>query len=743
MSTSVARRASTRGILRRIRWVRLRLLLVGLVRALALVLLLSGAVALGTYLVDREWEPSHLVRVSIALFAGGVILSVAGALLWSWLRRDLSDDRVALMIESANPWLESSLISAVQLSRELDESTPIHSQDLIRSLIEQTDGEARGLRLARPARIAPVLPISLLSLAVIGALSASFFWSETKTYAVTWRDRMLLLSKKAQYPKPVDIEVKIDGLEPGSTTVQLVRGEDLEVEVRIVRGGTEGIDIITNFSISRRQERKPMARLEDSAFSKTYQNVTEPFRFYVDAGDSVISDVYTVKLVDRARVEEASFWLSYPEYTHKPATPDDAPISWTSFEVPVGTEVRYEVVATRPVKEARLLRMFEGKDKRQTKGPNPAVSGEEEWTRRILTGAFVVKESQRFRFELVSEDGVVGDKNQVTYTIQAIEDRPPVLTFLTPGRSKAVTKKAEVPMHLQVKDEYGIDRTELRVKIKRDGKELRSLQTPLTELDDPEAKPGSKETKPEYKWKFSVGDLELQEGDQVEYYAAAFDRNLDESRRMGVSLAYTFTIVSSANMKSLLQDRVLRLKENLSSAKKSQEIARKDMEAAQDKVSVADKLSREDQRRLSRVESAQRNVSTRMKQIAGEFRKIQEEREANQLLSEQDSVLQRKLQEGSRDVAEVRSPAVERDLKDLQANPEKLDRSKLARIPDKQAAIEKQIDELVQQLDEWGSITDVMRALRDIRDGQRRVRDGTQEKLKPSEGSSGSGGSDE
>lgn len=711
-------------IRRLLNWTRFRLRLTGFIGVVAWSVTLLVVLSLLTFLVDREWEPTVQVRLPFVLFMLGILTVGILSSLWAWLRRDLSDDQVALMIESENPQLQSALISSVQLARELG-GDDIHSEALINSVITDSVDKVSGLKTARPARLLPALPGFIGAGALLAAGVSTFFMPGTENLAKIWRDRVLFMDSQLKYPTPVDIEIVIPKDNAGQQPfeVYVVRGEDLTVNCRITRGGTEKIEILTRFETSNQREQRTMARISDDVFAKTYQNVTEPFSFRADAGYGVLSDIYTVKLIDRARVEQARFWLDYPAYTHLKPTPENEPVTRTYLDVPVGTIVRYQVVSSLPVEEAQLFFYTGSQNEKVEDGPKAQVAKDGELAGRLVFGQFQAMNSLRFRFSLKSADGVTSDKSSVLYSVKALEDRPPVVTFRKPGRSQAVTKNAVVPMELSVKDQYGIDRTELRLKIMRNGAPLRNDKRPLEQSS-------GDEQKALFQWSFSISDLELREGDQIEYYAVAFDRNIDETKRAGNSLAYTFTIVSNDDLQRILQDRLIRLKDDLQAAGKAQELARKDMANIKDKLALRDKFSKDDQRQLTRVETSQRAVSKRMKQITEAFSKLKELRKINGIRDEREDVLQNSLEKASKEIAEVMSPGVVRDIRDLVSRPNEPNKSKLARIPDRQEAISQAIQGLVDKLDKWGDISDADRELKAIIEQELQIYDKTGKKLK-------------
>jgi hypothetical protein len=225
-----------------------------MVKILAGALLMLALGALISFIIDHEWEPDVPVRIPLTLFIASVAAVGILSSIWLWLRQDLGDDKVALMIEDANPWLEDGFISAVQLSRELDDNEQYQSTALIESVINHTVSSARGISPVKQGRLLPLFPFLVGSLAFVSALGSTFSMDKTRKYAETWANRVLRMDASVNYPKAVYIKVVIpdENLSEGDNDkiVHVVRGEDLVVRVDITDGGTEKMTINSSFLIS-------------------------------------------------------------------------------------------------------------------------------------------------------------------------------------------------------------------------------------------------------------------------------------------------------------------------------------------------------------------------------------------------------------------------------------------------------------------------------------------------------------
>lgn len=184
---------------RKLRFIDVALGLARAVVALALALVVVFA-------LDTTLEPPLAVVRAFALFCGVVAAAACTVVLGRPLRRRLTDDHVALMVEDEYPQLGDSLVSAVQLSREIDRTDVYTSKTLIRSTIDQAAKEASTLDFGRVVSYAPLVPLWTLIaafLALGGLLSTN---PTTSAYASTFV-RRVAFGQDLTYPKLVALHV--------------------------------------------------------------------------------------------------------------------------------------------------------------------------------------------------------------------------------------------------------------------------------------------------------------------------------------------------------------------------------------------------------------------------------------------------------------------------------------------------------------------------------------------------------
>ena len=737
---------------------RVRLRTVDLALGLARAVLAGSVVLLVLFMLDTALEPPLAVLRAFALFMGLLAAAAVTVFLARPIRRPLSDDDVALLVEREHPELRDALVSTVQLSRQLDAPDLYTSRALIRSTIERTAQQAERLDFGRVVRTGPLVPLWVLIAAFIGMGGLLMQNPTVAAYADTFYRRVVLGDVAAAYPKLVKLRVLLEDFD-----VAVAKGDDLTVEIRVEDGAhlLEKLVVKTAFGADDALEEREVRSSDGIIYRKSYQNITDGFTFWVeDEVHDVVTPQYRVRVVQRPRVEGYEFFLRYPEYTGKPAEALTQP----DLQVPVGTEVTYVVVANKALDEATLKLEYERPRARRARvesdpaegedvveGPKPmflsdvgaaGLAGGGAWEtvgpalarqkvsveadgRRVLVGRFVVSKDLRFHYGLLSKEpdgrGYTNGTKPVVFSVTALQDQRPTVNIPRPGRRKQVTPQARLPMVIEAKDDYGIQALELRHQTEREGTAREPEKVALA------LPPGESPRQVKLDWQLDIADLRLQPGDLLSYVAAATDHNIDEALRTAESRRYEVQVVRPEDLERILQDRLQALKERLEAAAREETEVKAATQAFTGELGPKDVFTDDDKRRLQRLDQDQRRVTVRLDDVLGELTDIAAERALNRLDDAAAAALVEDLSLAVRDLAKERSPLISRELEDARAVTRLDDRvrSRLARVPDLQQQLIDAITALAARIGKWGDFTEVIQELRDLHRGEERIIEGT------------------
>lgn len=729
---------------------RVRLRAVDLALGLARATLSALVVLVVLFFLDTALEPPIAVVRAFALFMALIAAAISTVFLARPLRRPLSDDDVALLVEAEFPELEDGLVSTVQLAREIDAPNLWTSRQLIRSMIDRTAARSAGLDFGRVVRTGPLVPLWVLIIACV-ALGGLIAKNPTTREYLDAFWRRVALGEDVGYPKLVKLEVASTDRE-----IAVAKGDDLSIDVKVTRGANlvNRLTMRTAFKGVPEAEVRDLLRVGAGVWRKAYQNIVDDFAFRAeDEEHGVTSQTYQVRVVQRPRVDAYDLVLRYPDYTGK------APevLSQPDVSVPVGTELTYVVLTNKPVESAGLVFETEKVDgkKREvelTDGPPTvfydalpaaALADGGEWAaaapavrkrlekvtdpgRRLFVGRFVVSRDASFRFKLLSReaDGQSYDegKKPVVFTVKAQLDQKPTVNIPLPGRRKQATPQGKVALVVEARDDYGLQAVELHLRVERPGE---TAPGPVEKLALAGLEPNARQAKLNHV--LNLADLRVQPGDVLHYTAVAIDRNIDEAARARESRPFEVQVVRPEDLERVLQDRLAALKERLEAAAREEGEAKTTMDAFVAELGPKDILSDEDKRRLQRVDQDQRRVTQRLAEIVAEVDDIRSERELNRLTDDAAMSLVTDLLDAVRGLAERDSPAISRELDDGRVAPrvDERVRTRLARVPDLQQALVEKLQALAARIGKWGDFTEALQEARDLLEGQIRVQEGT------------------
>ncbi|MBX3466910.1 MAG: hypothetical protein KF878_08425 [Planctomycetes bacterium] len=729
---------------------RVRLRTVDLALGLARAVLAASVALIVLFMLDTALEPPLGVLRAFALFVALLAAAAVTVFLTKPIRRPLSDDDVALLVEREHPALRDSLVSTVQLARQLDAPDLYTSRALIRSTIDRTARQVDGVDFGRVVRTGPLIPLWVLIAAFMGLGGLLMSNPTVAAYADTFYRRVVLGDWLAAYPKLVKLHVLLEGQD-----VAVAKGDDLTVDVRVLEGAhlIDKLTVRTRFGDARLEERE-VRSADGLLYKKSYQNITEPFTFWFeDEKNDVVTPPFAVRVVQRPRVEGYEFFLRYPEYTGKPAEAVTQP----DLQVPVGTEVTYVVVANKPLEEAALRLEYERARRARGDaeapeaevGPKPtfladikadAMADGGEWSavgaalarlklgaedgRRVLVGRFHVNRDVRFYHELLAREPDGRSYNHgakpVVFTVTALADQRPRVQIPVPGRRKQVTPQAKLPLVIEAADDYGLQSLALHHRTEREGAQRgeERIALPLTT-------PNPRQVK--LPWQLDMADLRLQPGDLLRYVAVATDHNIDEALRTAESRAFEVQVVRPEDLERILQDRLQALKERLEAAAREETEVRTATLAFVGELGPKDVLTDDDKRRLHRLDQDQRRVTVRLEDVLNELTDIAAERALNRLDDAAAAALVEELSVAVRDLAKDRSPVISRELEDARAVARLDDRvrTRLGRVPDLQQQLIDAITALAARIGKWGDFTEVIQELRDLYRGEERIIEGT------------------
>ena len=416
------------------------------------------------------------------------------------LRSRVTDEQVARYVEEHDPTLRESVSSGV----ELGQPDPRHdpggsgiSADLTRLVVEEairrleTLNEGRLVESSALRRAGGALA-TVGGVAIVASLLAP---------PALLRGAALLLSPWGDISDANPYRVLV---EPGDAAV--ARDSDRWIAARLEGFTAERVELRTRGEGSALWETVPMLPdPEDGAFRHLLLGIPEATDYYVDA-DGVLSPTFRIEVEDVPYVGRIGLRYRYPEHTGlSPREVEDG----GDIAAVAATVVELTVIPTVPA-AAGVVRMEPGPIEIPLEVPeapedSPTGAGAE-----VLTATLRLSESGSYRVALAGPDGNLRTASR-DYLIEVLEDLPPIVRFVRPGRDTQANPVEEVFTEVLAEDDYALRRVEMRVSV-NGGEETREVLASGGARDEIQ----SGHT-------LFLEEHDLVPGDLVSYYAVARD----------------------------------------------------------------------------------------------------------------------------------------------------------------------------------------------------------------------------
>ncbi|MFB3853784.1 MAG: DUF4175 family protein [Vicinamibacterales bacterium] len=406
--------------------------------------------------------------------------------------RRVSDMQVALYLEEHEPSLDETLLSAVDAS-DAGRGAPHRrgeSEALLRRLVETAVEKCGEIDYGRGVERRDVrqsaLVLAGIAVVATGVFVAGPAWLRQGAIA------LLLPAGGVEAASPYRIDVT-----PGNATVS--RGADVSIAAALSGFESAEADLYTRRSPGAPFERSPMVmRSEGGGFDAMLFGLREATEYFVQSA-GVRSATFEIDVADLPYVEQLELEYVFPAYTGLPPQKIERGGDVAAL---AGTIVKLRVHSTLATGSGRAVL-----DDRDESPLTPAADG-------TLAGSFEVKKDGFYRIDLQAPTGAMVAASP-QYTIDVLEDQPPVVSFARPARDLRPTSLEEVFVEATAEDDFGVKRLDLLVSVNGGAEKTVPLvgggARPLAQLSAGHT--------------FFLEEMNLQPGDVVSYYARATDND--------------------------------------------------------------------------------------------------------------------------------------------------------------------------------------------------------------------------
>ena len=503
---------------------------VGVETGSGVAMLLGGLVlALGIGMA-ADWFLDLPWAVRLLLFLG--YLAGAGHVIWHRILipflRQPDDDDIALLVERGNSPFGTRLIAALQLTRPGALQSG-EAPALVRALVSETE------RLAEPVDFTAVICTRQLrrlvgwAVVIIGIGGVVFWKGEEVSRDLLSR---AFLSREVEVPRKTRI---------GQTSgdLRIARGDNVNLFALAKGVVPERAKLVLKFTSGRTQEfLLDGSQTNRAHFAQAMENVQDTFDYTFHIGDGK-SRSARVEAVERPGIAKLDATQIYPEYTGLGTVRR----SLGDLTLLVGSKLNLTLTPTKEVAKGAVLvtsstnaapitlpLLVNPKNAREVQVSIPITS-------EALTG-FSIHLEDKYGFR---------SKDDAVYRLEVLPDRAPVVRITYPERKEdLITQRATVLIGFEAVDDFAVKQLFLRYTV--DGGEEKGIELTL--------ETAQRTLRRRYDWKVGALNPKPPEGATLEYWIEARDNNNVTGPGIGASEHFTAKVVSDAEKRADLLNRV-------------------------------------------------------------------------------------------------------------------------------------------------------------------------------------------
>ncbi len=529
------------------------------------------------YLFYAQWI---VLGLFFLLFILRPLLNLLG------LRRELSDEKAALIIGNFFPEIQDKLLNTLQLNQQSD------GADLLWASIEQKSEQLKHFRFSKAVDFKQnfkYLPLLLIPFLIAFLLRISHFDQKlSEGY-----QRVLSYNQNFAPPLPYSIFL------PDS--LQTMQGSDFKLQVSV-----RGEKLPQNLFLVLDDKQNLLKKENDTLFSFYFPVLQEPLHFSLSDGKHHLG-YYQINIIYPPVIQDIKITLNYPSYLHK--KPETRNFTG-NLTIPQSTQIKWNLHTSH------------------TESIYFSING---------NSTFFPVENQFFSFQKTAEDDFtyqlqplnsnVKNIRPVTYKVSVIKDEYPKLKVI----EHKDTLNLQNYYQLTASDDYALSKLRLvYTNLTTGEKRFKNIPVPQQSF---------------YQTVFVFpGDLDLTPGDSYEYFFQVFDN--DAVHHFKSTNSKTF-IYNKLTDKQFQQQNLIQQNKSLSELNQLQQQFKqqqKQLDKINEKIASQKSLDWQSKKQLENTLEKNRQADEFFKQAVKKYKDLLDKL-PNQDSDEQKEALKKRLEE--------------------------------------------------------------------------------------------------
>jgi len=484
-----------------------------------------------------------------ALVAWCVFHFLKEPLAWWIYRKGLGEEESARLIGKFFPSVSDKLLNVIQLASSHQKSALLDAGISQKSITFKDISFANAIDLKENKRYLKYFLAPFFLILILWIVNQGIFTQSTT--------RIVKFNQEFSPKAPFRFVLQNQNL-------QAFFNEDFTLSV-----GLEGDAIPIAAYIVSGEQRWKMESKETGLFSYTFERMQNEMVLQIEAS-GFLSDVYTIRLINRPELTLLIATLDYPAYLNRKTEELN---NAGNLEIPEGTKVTWKIGTSGASKATILFATDESTNEMQ------------------LFDKESFKFSKNFndpeQYSIVLENNRSRNKDQISYSITVIKDQFPQIVVENLRDSILFSR---IFLGGSVSDDHGLTALKLNYQIIKGNKEL-----PMEHIIIPIA-PNQPQQNFYHQW--VLDSLKLQPGDRLSYHFQVWDNDGINGRKSTRSANYSFSLPGKEELKDQISRSEQSAENKIDQSMQKAKDLRQSIEDAQQKLRGKQTLDWQDKKLL-------------------------------------------------------------------------------------------------------------------------------------------------
>lgn len=571
------------------------------------------------------------------------ILKIAG------LGKQLTEEEIAGIIGKHFSQIDDKLLNLFELQRQMERGDYI-SYDLLSAAIDSKVDSfkaysfVQAIPVQKTKRFAMwmLLPIAIFLL--LFSIKKELFTEPTK--------RIVHYSEVYEKPAPYAFVITNNSLK----TFQF---EDFTVNIKV-----DGSEVPDEIFVKYKNRNYKCQKNANSEFSYTFTNLKDNTDFQI-VTDEVESTVYEIEVLPKPVMLGFNISLHYPNYLNKP---DEVLENVSNLTVPEGTHITWNFITRN---SENLILIVDDNEK--------VISSDKD--------NYLVNITARnsFTYSILNKNQFMVGKDTLTDEVTVIKDMYPDI-YVQSQQDSAYHDR--VYFKGNIKDDYGFTKLQfVYTKLDKDGKVISSSTVVPIKIQN-------NVTIQDFYYYFDQSMLNLNPGEQIEYYFQVFDNDGINGAKSTKSSVQSYRVRSEEEIEDDLQRAEEETKSDYTDLLKESKDLAKEIEKMQQKMMQEKELSWQDKKNLEKLMKEYQKLQDKINELK---QKQENHQQVENQYKQVDEDILRKQEELQKRMDEILSDEMKQLMKELEAMMQNMNKDQIQEQMEKMKLSTEDINESLDQ----------------------------------------------